>query len=45
MYIQCRCGQEINTQSGSHVAVREVVRTQTDIEGSVQPPETGPTRL
>ena len=35
MFMQCRCGQEIKTHSGRHVAVREVVRTETDIQGSL----------
>lgn len=35
MFLQCRCGQEIKTGSGHHVVVREVIRTETDIEGSL----------
>lgn len=35
MYERCRCGQEISTRSGSHVVVRKVIRTETDVEGSI----------
>lgn len=34
MHARCPCGQQINSRSGSHVVVRKVIRTQTDLEGS-----------
>lgn len=35
MFTKCRCGLEINLHSGGHVAVRQVIRTETDIHGSI----------